>query len=76
MTLRFGDRTSGDGAIHCRRCGHGITLRGGDAVPRCYCGGDEFEEPGDERAEVTASSRGASFPHDFPRDFRRGDPPR
>jgi hypothetical protein len=43
MTLHFGERVPGDGAIRCRRCGHGIDLRPGDSVPRCYCGSDEFE---------------------------------
>jgi hypothetical protein len=72
MTLQFGERTSGDGAIHCRRCGHGITLRDGDSVPRCYCGGDEFEGPTAQRGGVTASGRAASS---FD-STARGDPPR
>jgi len=43
--------------IHCRRCGHGIVLRAGDAVPRCYCGGHEFDAATDTHASVAASSR-------------------
>jgi DNA-directed RNA polymerase subunit RPC12/RpoP len=45
MTLHFGERTPEDGTIRCRRCGHGIVLRMGATVPRCYCGGDEFDQP-------------------------------
>ena len=55
MPLQFGDRTSGDGTIHCRRCGHGIILRGGDAVPRCYCGGEDFEDPTPTARRVRAA---------------------
>ena len=58
MPLQFGDRTSGDGPIYCRRCGHGIILRGGNAVPRCYCGGEDFDDsapaPRGERTAVLA----------------------
>ena len=43
MTLRFGDRVPDDGTLQCTRCGHGIVRFGGDAVPRCYCGGEAFE---------------------------------
>jgi len=85
MTLQFGDRTSGDGMIHCRRCGHGIVLRDGDSVPRCYCGGEEFEEP---RARSTRAAprspraMSAAPRHESTRDEStrgdsvRGDPPR
>jgi hypothetical protein len=74
MPLQFGDRTSGDGTIRCRRCGHGIILRRGDSVPRCYCGGENFEDPRPtaRRAQTTATARKTASRH----DSTRGEPSR
>jgi DNA-directed RNA polymerase subunit RPC12/RpoP len=74
MPLQFGDRTSGDGTIRCRRCGHGIILRGGDAVPRCYCGGEDFEDPKPtlRRVRMAAPARKLTSRH----DPTRGEPSR
>jgi DNA-directed RNA polymerase subunit RPC12/RpoP len=72
MALQFGDRTSGDGTIRCRRCGHGIILRDGDSVPRCYCGGEDFEDPTPtvRAARAAPSARKVSPHHEPTRDER------
>ena len=43
MRVRFADRLTDDGTVRCTGCSHEVVVRRGDAVPRCYCGGEAFE---------------------------------
>lgn len=43
MQIEHGARLDVAATIRCPRCGHRITLFAGARVPRCYCGGEQFE---------------------------------
>ena len=43
MQIEHGARLESSAMLRCPRCSHRIRLFGGARVPRCYCGGEQFE---------------------------------
>jgi hypothetical protein len=60
--VEFGDHTAGETTVRCVRCGHAVVVMRGACVPRCYCGGHEFDVAA---ADVATAD-------DAPRDAARG----
>jgi hypothetical protein len=75
MHVRFADRLTDDGTVRCTACSHEVVVRGGEVVPRCYCGGHEFVFHATKPGDPSHASRAADVAHGDEPEARRDPPP-